>query len=425
MIYKDRIAKRIETLAKIGATEDGGVTRLALTTEDREAQELVSSWMKEAGMEVRRDPAGNLIGRKEGEQQGAKAIVIGSHIDSVGNGGKLDGTIGVIGGIEVVQHITEEGIKIQSPVEVIAFCEEEGSRFQSGGIFGSRAMTGKITREDLEVRDSKNISRWEALSQFGLNPEGIFNEAIRKRDEIELYLEMHIEQGPVLEANGIPVGVVTAITGLSLTEFTFEGTPNHVGGTPMGMRNDALLGASEFAIATEEICEEFGSPAVGTVASMKVYPNQVNIVPGKVILTVDVRDVDIDRRESILEKLDAKALQISEKRGLQVQSNLKLKANPAPCSTTVMETMKLKAKELGIEYQEIVSGGGHDAQLMAELAKMGMVFVRSTGGSHNPKESAEVNDIVLGTKLLSEVAVNYLTKNPNSLKKENVGEISL
>ncbi|WP_046174848.1 M20 family metallo-hydrolase [Domibacillus indicus] len=412
MINKDRLYERIETLAKIGATEDGGVTRLALTKEDREAQELVSSWMKEAGMQVRRDSAGNLIGRKEGKEPGAKTIVMGSHIDSVGNGGKLDGTIGVIGGIEVVQHITEEGIEIKSPVEVIAFCEEEGSRFQSGGIFGSRAMTGKITRKDLEVRDSKGISRRDALIHFGLDPEGIFNEVIRKKDEIGLYLEMHIEQGPILEAAEIPVGIVTAITGLSLTEITFEGTPNHVGGTPMGMRNDALLGASEFAIATEEICEEFGSPAVGTVASMNVYPNQVNIVPGKVILTVDVRDVDIERRETILEKLRNRALEISEKRGLNVDFNLKLKANPAPCNEKVMELMKSKAKEAGIICQEIVSGGGHDAQLMAELADMGMIFVRSTGGSHNPKESAKIDDITLGTKLLSEVAIHYLIKMP-------------
>lgn len=207
MISSQRLEDRINSLARIGMTEEGGVTRLALTDEDRKAHQLVRSWMEQAGMSVRVDAAGNLIGRKEGTNPQARPVVMGSHIDSVGNGGKFDGTIGVIGGIEVVQHIAEENISITRPVEVIAFCEEEGSRFQSGGIFGSRAMTGKITPADLEIRDANGISRRQALADFGLNPDELFTKAIRRKGEMALYLEMHIEQGPVLEQKGIPVGI--------------------------------------------------------------------------------------------------------------------------------------------------------------------------------------------------------------------------
>lgn len=408
MISSQRLEDRINSLARIGMTEEGGVTRLALTDEDRKAHQLVRSWMEQAGMSVRVDAAGNLIGRKEGTNPQARPVVMGSHIDSVGNGGKFDGTIGVIGGIEVVQHIAEENISITRPVEVIAFCEEEGSRFQSGGIFGSRAMTGKITPADMEIRDANGISRRQALADFGLNPDELFTKAIRRKGEMALYLEMHIEQGPVLEQKGIPVGIVTGITGLSLTEIIVEGKPNHVGATPMGMRHDALLGACEIATGIEEICLSYGSPAVGTVGTMEVLPGQVNIVPGRVVMTTDVRDLDVERRESILQRIRNHAESVAGRRGLTVSFHTKLKANPAMCSQEIIEVMKRESERMSLSYLEMPSGAGHDAQLMAELADMGMIFVRSTGGSHNPREYASMEDITLGTELLSRVALHYL-----------------
>lgn len=408
MINKQRIEDRIEDLAQIGKTDDGGVTRIALTDEYRKGLNLVTSWMQQAGMQVRMDQAGNLIGRLNASSSNLPAIAIGSHIDSVGNGGKYDGTVGVIAGIEVAQHIYEENISIKRPLEVIAFCEEEGSRFQSGGVFGSRAMAGKITSEDLAVRDQNGMTRFEVLKQFGLDPDNI-HEAVRDSSEIALYLEMHIEQGPVLAQKNIPVGIITGITGLSLTEIVFEGESNHVGATPMHMRNDALLGACETALAVEKIVNSYGGTAVGTAATMDVHPSQVNIIPGKVSTVIDVRDVDLTKRENILRDLEKKVQEICEARSLNYQWITKLKANPALSADHVLERMRIESKKLEFDTLEMPSGGGHDAQLIAEFTDMGMIFVRSENGSHNPKEYASSEDITSGTKLLSNVAIHYLT----------------
>ncbi|SDL34476.1 M20 family metallo-hydrolase [Lacicoccus qingdaonensis] len=409
MISKDRLQKRIELLAQIGKTEIGGVSRIALTKEYKEGLDLVTNWMEEAGMTVRLDEAGNLIGRKEGTNPELKAIALGSHIDSVDNGGKYDGVIGVLGGIEVVQHLKEESITNKRSLEVIAFCEEEGSRFQSGGVFGSRAMVGNLLKKDLEVTDDKGNSRYEVLKDFGLDPDNISN-AIRNKEEFDLYLEMHIEQGPILIREDIPVGIVTGITGLSLTEVTFHGEANHVGGTPMDLRYDALLGASETALAVEEIVNEYGGNAVGTAATMEVIPSQVNIIPGRVSTVIDIRDTDYERREAILKKLEAKVKEISTRRNLGYQLKSKLKANPALSAQHILDTMKKKSKELGISTFEMPSGGGHDAQLMAEITDMAMVFVRSENGSHNPDEYAKPEDIKSGTDLLMETALYYVNR---------------
>lgn len=409
MISKDRLEQRIETLAKIGKTKDGGVSRIALTHEYRQGLNLISNWMKEAGMTVRLDQAGNLIGRKEGTDSELKAVAMGSHIDSVDNGGKYDGTVGVIAGIEVVQHLKEEGIANKRPIEVIAFCEEEGSRFQSGGVFGSRAMTGKLTKEDLEVTDKNGESRYEVLKKFGLDPENI-DKAIRNKDEFELYLELHIEQGPILIREDTPIGIVTAITGLSLTEVTFEGESNHVGATPMDIRYDALLGACETALAVEEIVNDIGGDAVGTAATMDVEPSQVNIIPGKVTTVIDIRDTDLERRESILNTLEKRIKEICKRRKLKYKISTKLKAKPAHSAPHIIETLRNKSQKLGIKTFEMPSGGGHDAQLMAEITDMGMIFVRSENGSHNPKEFASVDDIKLGVELMANTAIYYINR---------------
>lgn len=409
VISTERLEQRIEALAQIGKTKEGGVTRIALTKEYRQGLDLITEWMQEAGMTVRLDQAGNLIGRKEGTSSGLKAVAIGSHVDSVGNGGKYDGTVGVIAGIEVVQHLKEEGISNKRPIEVIAFCEEEGSRFQSGGVFGSRAMVGKLTNEDLEVTDSNGDSRYEVLKSFNLDPDNI-DKAIRTKEELELYLEMHIEQGPILIKENSPVGIVTAITGLSLTEIIFEGEANHVGATPMDLRYDALLGASETAIAVEEIINSFGGDAVGTVATMDVEPSQVNIIPGKVSIVIDIRDTDLEKREAILLALEKRVKEICRHRKLKYTITSKLRANPAKAASHILETMREKSEKLSIKTFEMPSGGGHDAQLMAEITDMGMIFVRSENGSHNPKEFAKAEDMKLGADLLASTAIHYINR---------------
>lgn len=409
MISQERLEERIELLAQIGKTDEGGVSRVALTEEYRLALDLVTEWMEEAGMTVRLDQVGNLIGRKEGTDAGLKAVAMGSHIDSVIDGGKYDGVVGVIAGIEVAQHLKEEGISHKKPIEVIAFCEEEGSRFQSGGVFGSRAMAGQLRQEDFEVKDSHGETRYEVLKNFGLDPDD-YKGAIRNKEEFELYLEMHIEQGPILIREESPVAIVTAITGLSLTEITFEGESNHVGGTPMDLRYDALLGASETALAVEEIVNKYGGDAVGTAATMDVEPSQVNIIPGQVTTVIDIRDTDLERRETILAELEKRVKEICERRELKYELTTKLKANPAHSAPHILETMRKESKECDIKTFEMPSGGGHDAQLMAEITDMGMIFVRSENGSHNPEEYASIEDIKLGADLLANTVIHYINK---------------
>ncbi|WAH37147.1 M20 family metallo-hydrolase [Alicyclobacillus dauci] len=411
MITASRIKERIELLGSIGESNGNGVTRLALSKEDKEAQALVRSWMEQAGMEVRLDAAGNLVGRKAGLDPDAKPVVIGSHIDSVVNGGKYDGTIGVIGGIEVVQHLLEENIEAIHPIEVMVFCEEEGSRFQSG-LFGSRAVIGALAPGDLDLRDKHGISRREALMAFDLNPEEIPDTVTRNRGDVEVYLEMHIEQGPVLDTRGLPVGIVTAIAGPTWTEIEVEGKAGHAGTIPMGMRNDALLGASEIAIAVEEICMEYvGAPIVGTVGRMDVLPGGSNIVPGRVKMSVDLRDVDRARRSEALEKLRVRAQQIAARRGLRVQLSERMTVDPVFCNDEVVNVMVEESEKMNLVCPQMISGAGHDAQLMASIADIGMIFVRCKDGiSHNPLEFAEPHDIALGTELLSRVALRYAMK---------------
>jgi len=409
MISPQRVESRIEELSKISESDGDGVTRRALTKEDKAALELVSSWMKEAGMNVHLDAAGNLIGRTNGEYRHKQPIVLGSHIDSVENGGKYDGAIGVIGGIEVVQHMKDEELPLTRPVEVIAFSEEEGSRFKSGGLFGSLAMIGSVSRQDLDVVDEQGITRGEALTDLGLHTDDIFTEkVIRDKEDILLYLEMHIEQGPVLQENKAPVGIVSHITGITVCDVIVRGRADHAGTTPMHMRQDALSGACELKLALEKILREYEPTAVGTVGVMDIQPGGVNIVPEEVTMTMDIRDVKEESRKNILNLLADEAKEIRNRRGLDIQFVEKSNVTQANCSKEIMAVAKEEAEKMGIEYVELVSGAGHDAQSMAELCDMGMIFVRSEFGSHNPQEYAAIEDIVLGTELLYHVSSHYV-----------------
>ncbi|MEN1967944.1 M20 family metallo-hydrolase [Lentibacillus sp. N15] len=408
MINYERIDSRIQELSTIEKTNDGGVTRLAFSKALLKAQDIVKDWMAEAGLTVQQDPAGNVIGRKEGEIKNAKPIVIGSHIDSVSNGGKYDGTMGVICAIEVAQYILENNIRIKRPLEVISFSEEEASRF-GNAFFGSMAFTGTFTQEDLDRKDVNGISRKEAMKECGFDPDLLFADVARKKGEQELYLEMHIEQGPVLEQKDISVGIVKGIPGIIMSQVSIVGKSNHIGGTPMNMRQDALLGASELIEQVEKTCLDFGDSAVGAVGSLHVYPGETNIIPGKVELSIDIRHLDREQLNHMYQTIQEASERIARKRDLNFTFNEK-KTQPSPSSTEVIQVMEEKSKELDIEALVMASGGGHDAQIMAELSDMGMIFVRSTGGSHNPEEYAAIEDIAKGTELLLDTAVHYLNK---------------
>jgi allantoate deiminase len=410
VINKERIKLHIEQLGEIGKTADSGVQRLALSDEDREATLLVSNWMNEAGLTVKHDHFGNLIGRKEGRNPNLPAVMIGSHIDSVRNGGKFDGAIGVLGGIEVVQSIQESGIAHDHPIEVVAFCEEEGSRFNDG-LFGSRGMVGRVKKDDLYKKDDNLVTRYDALKNFGfdINPD-LMDESIRSPGDIKSYFEMHIEQGPFLDRNDHSIGIVSGIAGPSWFKVKLIGEAGHAGTIPMSLRRDPMIAAAEVIKEVETLCmSNPEAPTVGTVGRISAFPGGTNIIPESVEFSLDIRDIDLERRNDIIQKVEKKIEQVSRNRGLTYLIEKNVDAVPVKCSDKLIQTLNETCMELGIEAPIMVSGAGHDAMFLAEITDIGMLFVRCRNGiSHHPKEWAEIEDIALGTNILYETILKHI-----------------
>lgn len=409
-IDSERVYDRIMRLAEIGKVNETGVKRVALSEEDREAQFLVIEWMKEAGMSVTHDHFGNLIGRKEGKSPNLPSVMIGSHIDSVRNGGRFDGIIGVLGGVEIVQAIHDANIVHDHSIEVVAFCEEEGSRFDDG-LFGSRGMVGKINQEHLQIKDENGISRYNALKSFGfgIDPDRI-EDSIRSKKDIKLFLEMHIEQGPYLEANNYPVGIVKGIAGPSWYTITIEGKGGHAGTVPMVLRQDPMVGVAKIIVEIERLCKQNPeADTVGTIGRIKSFPGGTNVIPTSVEFSLDLRDINLTRRGIVLQQINSKIYEVCESRGLTYNIEKNIEIDPVECSNLVVETLMNISKEKGIDVPLIVSGAGHDAMLLAEISEIGMVFVRCEQGvSHHPNERADKKDIALGIELLLETVLKNI-----------------
>lgn len=412
-VNSTRLFNRILDLGEIGRAEAGGVTRRALSAEDKKGHELVISWMKECGMYVRYDHFGNLIGRKEGTDPHLSPVVIGSHIDSVKNGGRFDGIIGVLGGIEIAQVLKEEGTVHERALEVIAFCEEEGSRFNDG-LFGSRGMIGKITQADLERTDENQVSRFEALAQFSeeIEPEKI-SESVLKPGEIYAYLEMHIEQGPYLEKENCPVGVVTHIAGPHWMTFTLTGEAGHAGTVPMHLRKDPVPAVAEIILYIEQVCKEpANTETVGTVGIVETKPGGSNIIPAEVKFSLDLRDVDLERREALYKEIIAKIEEVCNRRNIHWQVKDGMRVPPVQCASRLVVQLSKSMETLGQVPKTMISGAGHDAMLLAEITEVGMLFVRCKKGiSHQPEEWADKEDIALGTNVLLETVKVFLNEN--------------
>jgi len=393
-----RLWKRLSELAEIGRQEEGGVARLSFTEEERAAKDLVASYMEEAGLAVREDAAGNLFGRREGRDPEAPAVLVGSHVDSVLNGGDFDGPLGVLGGIEVLQTMDEEGVEMGRPVEVVAFTDEEGARF-SLGMIGSRALTGTLLQEDLRHEDRNGVSIEQAMRNAGLDP-GKVGEAARPADSLAAYLELHIEQGKVLEGEDLPVGVVTGIAGPVWLRLSFAGEAGHAGTTPMGARRDALAAAAEVVGAIEEEASDTGS-TVGTVGQIEAGPGGINIIPGRVDLSLDLRDIDEAVRDRAEGRIRGRAGEVCNRRGIDLSFEELQRLPPAPCSEEIRATIAAACEKEGIRPHPLPSGAGHDGMHVAERCPMGMIFVRSKDGvSHNPKEWSSREDCEVGCKVL-------------------------
>ncbi|MBZ5202024.1 Zn-dependent hydrolase [Planomicrobium chinense] len=405
-----RLFDRILELGEIGREEGGGVTRRALSAEDKKGHALVKGWMAESGMKVRYDHFGNLIGRKEGTESHLSPVVIGSHIDSVKNGGRFDGIIGVLGGIEIAQILYEEQIPHKRPLEVIAFCEEEGSRFNDG-LFGSRGMIGKITPEDLQRTDENHVSRYDALAQFAeeIDPEKI-GQSVLKPGDIYAYLEMHIEQGPYLEKEESALGVVTHIAGPHWMTFTLTGEAGHAGTVPMHLRKDPAPAAAEFILYIEQLCNNpANGETVGTVGIIETKPGGSNIIPAEVKFSLDLRDIDLDRREDLYQNIITKIEEVCNKREIEWQMEDGMRVPPVACAPRLTDALLASMAALGQTPKTIISGAGHDAMLLAEITEAAMLFVRCKKGiSHQPEEWADKEDIALGTDVLLETVKTIL-----------------
>ncbi|MBS4191893.1 Zn-dependent hydrolase [Bacillus sp. FJAT-49705] len=398
-INKERLWYRLNKLAAIGRNEFEGITRLSFTEEEKSAKLLVSKWMVDAGLKVREDAMGNLIGRLGGKNPALPVVLIGSHIDSVFNGGIFDGPTGVLSGIEVLQTMKEKNFNPDGPVEVIAFTDEEGARFSSG-MLGSLAVAGKLKEEELhQYRDQNEISIAEAMEKMGYNPELIKN-AKRDPATIKAYLELHIEQGRVLENENLPVGVVEGIVGLYWLKVTLKGIASHAGSTPMNLRKDPLAAAASIMSFGEQLAKQERNLVI-TVGQMNVSPGGINIIPGAVELTFDIRDIQQKRLDRSIESLTTYISDVCNERKIEYEIEVLDRLSPAVCSDKIIEIISDSVKECNITPYKLPSGAAHDAMVMAQITDMAMIFVRSKEGiSHNPKEWSEEADIALGAEVL-------------------------
>jgi allantoate deiminase len=355
--------------------------------------------MEEAGRSVREDGAGNLIGRREGKNPGSPTVLVGSHVDSVYNGGNFDGPLGVLAGVEVLQTMQENAVETEHPVEVVAFTDEEGARF-SFGMIGSRALAGKLTPEDLrEHEDRDGVSIAEAMRAYGLDPERI-GEATRPEGSVRAYVELHIEQGRVLENEDLPAGIVTGIAGPVWLRFTLEGETGHAGATPMGLRRDSLAAAAEVMGLIEAEASRTGT-SVGTVGRLDLEPGGINIIPGRVEFSLDLRDIDEDVRDGVEGRILEGARETCERRGVDLSVQTLQRLAPAPCSDEVRAAIGRACEQVGIRVHALPSGAGHDGMQLTGLCPMGMIFVRSRDGvSHSPDEWSAKEDCAAGTDVL-------------------------
>lgn len=404
MIDGERLWKYLFELAEIGKQDDGGVTRLSFTEEERAAKSLVGSYMEEAGLSVHEDSAGNLFGRREGSDPGAPVVLVGSHVDSVYNGGNFDGPLGVLAGVEVLRTMNERGVQARHPVEVVAFTDEEGARF-SFGMIGSRALSGTLASEDLHHKDGQDISVAEAMKSSGLDPDAV-GAAARSPGAVKAYVELHIEQGKVLEGENLQVGIVTGIAGPLWLRFKLEGEAGHAGTTPMGHRRDALAAAAHVMGSIEAEASETGT-TVGTVGQLSLSPGGINIIPGRVEFTVDLRDIDERVRDEVEECIVREARRTCEERGVGLDVDTLQRVAPVPCSDLVQNAAKAACEERGLSPDPLAIGAGHDGMHFKDLWPMGMVFVRSKDGiSHNPDEWSSQQDCVAGANVLYRTVVD-------------------
>ena len=390
---------------------DGMLVRRFLTPAHDEALKTLAFWMEQAGMSARRDHAGNLIGRYEGETPDAPALLVGSHIDSVRNGGRYDGALGVMLGIDVVEALNAAGRRLPFAVEVIAFGDEEGSRFPASMVC-SRAVAGTVDPRVMEMSDAEGVSLAGAFAAFGLDPTRL-EEAARRPGEVFAFLEAHIEQGPVLEAEGLALGVVTAIAAQKRLMVRFTGMAGHAGTTPMSLRKDPGPAAAEAILALERICSGGKDGLVGTVGRITALPGAFNVIPGAVEFSMDVRSEVAATRDAAVAAVTAQIEAIAGRRGLTAAVTLMQDLAASPCDPGLTALLEEAVAATGQAPRRLPSGAGHDAMVIADLCPTAMLFIRCEGGiSHNPRESVTEADCALAAEAMLGFVERLAARNP-------------
>jgi allantoate deiminase len=389
----------IDKLASFGAYGETGVWRVAYSPEWVAAQQQVAEWCDEIGIPARQDAVGNVWGRFEGSEPG-RVIATGSHIDSQTPGGRFDGALGIVAALSAVRKLKEQLGQPRHTIEVVSLCEEEASRFHAANFWGSRAITGNIRPEYLtDIRDADGTSIGEAMTQVGLDPSRY---ADARRDDIDTFIELHIEQGPILEEEDKPVGVVRAISGIRHYAVTLTGRADHAGARPMKGRLDPMPGMAEIVLGVIDNALKMGHPAVTSVGRMAVFPDIPASVPDSVHFTIDARHPDRDRQQQLFAQHEEIIKSVAAKRGLQVEWDIVLDLPPCPCEDGVVQTIRDAAKKASIPSIDMVSGAVHDTQRMATIAKTAMIFVKSKDGrSHTPEEFTSSEDAAAGATVLA------------------------
>lgn len=394
-VDQDRLEDTIYMLAQRGMMENGETNRVAFSDADLQGRAYVISLMQVSGLEVSVDYAGNIIGKRKGNNPQLPPIGFGSHIDMVPNGGNYDGCVGSLAAIEVVRTLNEAGIQTDHPLEVFIFSNEEG------GVMGSRALVGDLKEEALGVVNSTGYSMREGINRLGGNA-ALIAEVERPEGSLTAFLELHIEQGGILHREGIDIGVVEGIVGIKWWDVKVTGFANHAGTTPMDMRQDALLAAAQFILAVNEETLKMDGKQVGTVGRIQALPGAPNVIPGEVQLSLEIRDLSTEKMEKLFQAIEARASTICRETGTTFSfTPIDATSAPALTDTGIRKMIATASEELGLSTRNMQSGAGHDAQDMARITPVGMIFVPSVNGiSHSPKEYTSPEDMANGANVL-------------------------
>ena len=403
IIQKERIQKDLEAINAFNATPGKGITRFTFTKEYQGALSYVVEELHRIGVEPSFAPGGNLRGRLEGSERSGPSVMMGSHLDSVAQGGRFDGTAGVVAALEAARAIREGALLHRLPIDLVVFAEEEGGRF-GWGLLGSSTWSGRMTAAQLaQIKDREGVSYLEAMERAGVK---IQDSSLLNSHSLKAMLELHIEQGRILESRNASIGVVEAIVGIKQVLVTIEGEANHAGTTPMNLRQDAMQGAARIIAAVETVAQQEGMAGVATVGQVFCEPGQANVIPGLVRFSVDVRHSDEVRLEAMVAAVAHLAEGISKTRDLRCHIEVKAEAEPVRMTQEICDLIEKIARGKGVEPVRMESGAGHDTGIIAKVSDAGMIFLPSQGGrSHCPEEFTKVEDIALGAEILLDAVI--------------------